>query len=204
MSMLTKQPATIEWIDRFRPNSVFWDVGANVGVYTLYAALRGDTSVVAFEPAAVNYFLLAANCEVNHLYGRVQCLLAGLGHEKTVARLELSQFAVAQSFSFLGKRKRPYAGRQSAFILSMDQLVEEYGLPCPNYIKVDVPGLTGAIVAGGARTLRRLEVRELHIEMRVDSAGVKRVIEMLKPSGLLLAGRAMHGSTDLTFVRPDV
>ena len=48
-TMLTKQPATIEWIDRFQPGSVFWDIGANVGVYTLYAALRGDTRVVAFE-----------------------------------------------------------------------------------------------------------------------------------------------------------
>src|SRR5262245_565967 len=47
-SVLTKQPATIEWIDRFHPNSVFWDVGANVGVYTLYAAMRADTKVVAF------------------------------------------------------------------------------------------------------------------------------------------------------------
>ena len=70
MSVLRKQPATIEWIESFRPDSVFWDVGANVGVYSLYAALRGDTRVVAFEPAAVNFFLLAANCEANRLVPR--------------------------------------------------------------------------------------------------------------------------------------
>jgi FkbM family methyltransferase len=203
MTMLTKQPATIEWIDRFRPNSVFWDVGANVGIYTLYAALRGDTSVVAFEPAAVNYFLLAANCEVNKLDGCVQCLLAGLGSERTVARLEVSQFASAQSFSFRGKKKRAYEGRQSAFVFSMDQLVEEFGLPCPNYIKVDVPGLTCPIIEGGMRTLRRPEVREIHLEASEDSTGGRRIIEMLRASGLVLAGKSMHGSTDLTFVRAD-
>ena len=60
MSALTKQPATIEWIDSFSPGSVFWDVGANVGVYALYAARRGDAKVVAFEPAAVNFFLCAS------------------------------------------------------------------------------------------------------------------------------------------------
>lgn len=203
VTMLTKQPATIGWIDRFRPNSVFWDVGANVGVYTLYAALRGDTTVVAFEPAAVNYFLLAANCEINHLDARVQCLLAGLGRDKAVGTLEVSQFAGAQSFSFHGKKSRPYGGRQSAFIVSMDQLIEEYGLPCPNYIKVDVPGLTAAILAGGARTLQRTDVRELHIEMSDESARGKQLIETLRASGLLLADKSMHGSTDLTFVRPD-
>ena len=106
LTLLTKQPGTIEWIDGFRPNSVFWDIGANVGIYTLYAALRGDTSIVAFEPAAVNYFLLVANCEINGFDRRVQCLLAGLGRERALASLEVSQFSVGQLFSFLGKRDR--------------------------------------------------------------------------------------------------
>jgi FkbM family methyltransferase len=204
MTMLTKQPATIEWIDRFRPDSVFWDVGANVGVYALYAALRGDTRVVAFEPAAVNYFLLAANCEANRLDTHVQCLLAGLGDQRGVAQLEVSQFAPARSFSFLRKSSKTYRGRQSAFMLPMDQLVEDYGLPCPNYIKIDVPGLTPAILAGGTRTLRRAELREVHVESSEDSAGGKRIIEALKSVGLLLHDRSTHGgATDLTFVRAD-
>jgi hypothetical protein len=31
LTLLTKQPGTIEWIDGFRPDGVFWDIGANVG-----------------------------------------------------------------------------------------------------------------------------------------------------------------------------
>src|SRR5437763_9795897 len=89
-TLLTKQPATIEWINAFQPGSVFWDIGANVGVYTLYAALRTDIHVVAIEPVAVNYFLLAANCEVNELEGRVDALLLGLGNARCVARIETS------------------------------------------------------------------------------------------------------------------
>ncbi len=201
VTMLTKQPVTIEWIDRFRPNSVFWDVGANVGVYTLYAALRGDTRVVAFEPAAVNYFLLAANCEANRFDDRVQCLLAGLSNERAVASLEVSQFNAAQSFSFLGKEDRPYRGRQAALVFSMDQLVEEFGLACPNYIKIDVPGLSEEILLGGARTLRRLEVREVHIEVRETSSGGKRMVDALKRCGLVPTGSHAHGSSDTIFVR---
>jgi FkbM family methyltransferase len=199
--MLTKQPATIEWIDRFDPGSVFWDIGANVGVYTLYAARRGDTSVVAFEPAAVNYYLLAANCEVNGFDDRVQCLLAGIGAGKAIARLEVSQFATAQSFSFHGKKHRPYGGRQAAFIVSIDELVEDYGLPCPNYIKLDVPGVTHDILSGGERTLQRPEVKEVHIEANDASKGGRRIIDVLNRSGLVLAGSNTHGSTDLTFAR---
>jgi len=202
LSLLTKQPQTIEWINSFRPNSVFWDVGANIGVFTLYAALRGDTKVVAFEPAGVNYFMLAANCEANNLDSHVECLLVGLGSERAIARLEVSQFAPAKSFSFLGRRD-PHSGRQAALILSTDQLIEEYGLECPNYIKIDVPGLTADIIAGAARTLQRQDVRELHIECREDSKIGQRIVEMLKRHGFVAANRSTHGgSTDTTFARP--
>ena len=202
VSLLTRQPATIAWIDSFKPGGVFWDVGASVGVYSLYAALGTDTKVVAFEPAAVNYFLLAANCEANRLYDRIDCLLVGLGREQAVARLEVSQFRPARSFSFRGKSGEPHEGRQAAVVLSIDRLVEEYGLACPNYIKIDAPGASEAIVAGAARTLQRPELRELHLEVRESSKGGQRIVEMLKAGGFVPTSTAEHGgSADVTFVR---
>ena len=178
-----------------------WDIGANVGVYTLYAALRGDTSVVAFEPAAVNYFLLVANCEANQLQQRVQCVMAGLAKDKAIGSLEVSQFSAGQSFSFGGKPNRPFAGRQSAFLMSMDQLLEEYGLPCPNYIKIDVPGMTADVLAGGLRTLTRPEVRELHIELDDRSGGGTNLIRTLEHRGFVPTRTNSGQLADLTFIR---
>lgn len=202
LKLMTKQPATIEWIDGFRPDSILWDIGANVGVYSLYAARRGSR-VVAFEPAAINYFLLAANCEVNGLDRQVDCLLVGLGRDKAVERMEVSQFAGAQSFSFKEKQDRAYPGRQAALVLSMDHLVEEYGLACPNYIKIDVPGMSEAVLDGGARTLGRPELREVHMELRSESKAGQRVLGLMERSGFVIGRRSLHGgSTDVTFVRP--
>ena len=201
LTLLTKQPGTIEWIDGFRPNSVFWDIGANVGIYTLYAALRADTTIVAFEPAAVNYFLLAANCEINGFDQRVQCVLVGLGRDKAVASLEVSQFSVGQSFSFLGKAARPHAGRQAAIVIAIDQFVEEYGLACPNYIKIDVPHMTADILAGAARTLARPEVREVHVEIDEQSSEGRLLIDALERCGLALKQTDTRAYSDLTFVR---
>jgi FkbM family methyltransferase len=200
MSLLTKQPGTIAWIDRFESDGVFWDVGANVGVYSLYAARRGVARVVAIEPAAVNYFLLAANSEANGLDDRIDCLLLGLGAGRAVARLDVSQFAAAHSFSFRADRQR-FTARQTALVLSMDELVEEYGVPCPNYIKIDAPGMIEPIIAGGARTLARPEVREIHVELRESKAG-QRIIDTLHQIGLSPRDRNTHGgTTDVTFVR---
>jgi FkbM family methyltransferase len=201
-SALSKQPDTITWIDSFRPDSVFWDVGANVGVYSLYAALRSDISITAFEPAAVNYFLLTANCELNKVEDRVDCLLLGLGDSRRIERMELSQFEPASSFSFRGKRSKPRAGRQAAFVLSMDQLIEDYGLRCPNYIKIDVPHLAEEIIRGGARTLPREEVRELHIEASEESTRDRQLIKLLDQFGFTITGRHdRSGVTDLTLTK---
>ena len=36
----TKEPETLEWIDNFKKNKVFWDIGANIGLYSCYAAKK--------------------------------------------------------------------------------------------------------------------------------------------------------------------
>jgi len=202
-TLLTKQPATIAWIDGFAPGSVFWDVGANIGVYTLYAALRADGHVVAFEPVAVNYFLLAANCEVNQVDRRVTALPIGVGDRDGIDRIEASQFKAAKSFSFAGKPNEPYPSRQAAIVLSMDRLVGDFGLPCPHYLKIDVPDRTEAILAGGAHVLRRPELREIHLEFDDENEEeARRLTARLVSAGFEPATRHAHRqSVDVTFVR---
>ena len=34
----TKEPDTLTWIEQMGEDSVFWDIGANVGLYSIYAA----------------------------------------------------------------------------------------------------------------------------------------------------------------------
>ena len=64
-SLLTKEPETLEWINSFTENSTFWDIGANVGTYSLYASLKRNIKVLAFEPAAPNFWVFNRNIEIN-------------------------------------------------------------------------------------------------------------------------------------------
>ena len=178
---------------------MFWDIGANIGSFRCMRPVAATRASSRSSPP-VNYFLLSANCEVNQL--DIDCLLVGVGEKRGVERLEVSQFDPAQSFSFRPRAGKRPSGRQAALIVSIDELVEQFGLPCPTYIKLDVPGLTEAIIAGGQRTLRRQEVREFHIELRERSSAGRRIVQMLEAAGLVAVNRHVHGSTtDVTFVR---
>jgi FkbM family methyltransferase len=70
----TKEPGTLEWIDAIAPGSVMWDIGANIGLYTIYAAKARECSVFAFEPSVFNLELLARNVYINDVVERV-CLV---------------------------------------------------------------------------------------------------------------------------------
>ena len=70
-SFSTKEPETLEWIDSMPDGSVVWDIGANVGIYSCYAAKHRNCRVFAFEPSVFNLELLARNIFLNELTERV-------------------------------------------------------------------------------------------------------------------------------------
>src|SRR5205823_680763 len=55
----TKEPETLQWIDNIPKKSVVWDIGANIGLYSIYAAKQRYCHVWSFEPAVFNLELLA-------------------------------------------------------------------------------------------------------------------------------------------------
>ena len=49
----TKEPETLEWIDSFNKKEkiIFWDIRTNIGLYSIYAALKFENiEVIALEP----------------------------------------------------------------------------------------------------------------------------------------------------------
>lgn len=212
-TLMTKEPGSLAWIDRMEPGSSFWDIGANVGVLTLYAAARRDLRVWAFEPAAVNFYALSANCELNDASPEVRCLQLGFADVNDLLDLHVSQLQPARSFTLRekpsrgpnDKQRRRYPARQAVQVWRIDDFIAGYGLECPNYLKIDVPGVTPEILAGAQRTLARPEVREIQVEVKENGPGGRRVAALLEPHGFRIAHRhrKADGATqgDLVFAR---
>ena len=70
----TKEPETLEWIDSFEEKSVVWDIGANIGLYSMYAAKKRNCLVWSYEPSVFNLELLARNIFTNKLHGQI-CIM---------------------------------------------------------------------------------------------------------------------------------
>lgn len=192
-TLLSKEPETIAWIDRFEPGSRLWDIGANVGIYTLYAALTKQCEVMAFEPLAQNYLILNKNISLNQIDDRVTALNIALCEEKEINRFNLrstvdgsSLHAFGQTRQWDGQEFSPVF-RQGMLGLSIDELRAEFHLPCPHYIKVDVDSIEHAILRGGRETLADPEMRGLLVELDSAVEDYEEVIAMLDSCGLSLA-----------------
>ena len=163
--LLEKDPETVAWIDRFQPQSTFWDVGANIGVFSLYAALDPTTQVVAVEPGAVNFFLLAASIELNRMEEQVSPFCIGFDERTQLSRLNATQSIPGASFKIdIGSDSRPFNSSQAALCYSIDDFVGTFKVPTPTYLKIDVPRLSHHILRGGAATIRR-STREILVEL---------------------------------------
>ena len=69
-TFFTKEPETLEWIDSFKGEKiVFWDIGANIGLYSLYAAIKHpNIEIVSFEPSVNNLRILSRNIYKNNFF----------------------------------------------------------------------------------------------------------------------------------------
>ena len=83
-TFFTKEPETLEWINTFDENSVFFDIGANVGLYSCYAAKKKKCKVFAFEPSVFNLEILTKNIYINYLSDRITVISTPVTNETKI------------------------------------------------------------------------------------------------------------------------
>ena len=200
----TKEPETLDWIEQYlRPDDVLYDIGANIGLYALYAAkvLGGRCSIYAFEPEALNHAKLSVNIYRNRLSGVVlPCCVAltdtlgfgtfylhpcpdGVGGRDAglVAGSSLHSFGVAEDFR--GLLFEPNH-QQGTIGVQLDTVWREWGLPFPNHVKIDVDGLEAKVIAGATQTLADPRLRSVLVEIQEDRQGADALIRTIEVAGL--------------------
>ena len=71
-TLFYKEPETIEWINNFEKKNYFWDIGANIGLYSIYCAIiHPKSKIIAFEPSTNNLRIISRNVAINSLFNQI-------------------------------------------------------------------------------------------------------------------------------------
>ena len=193
-TFFTKEPETLDWIDTFHQGDVLFDVGANIGLYSIYAAKR-SIRVMAFEPESQNYALINQNIFLNDVADRARCIAVALADRNGVDYIYLSRFRAGGSMHNFGETQdwqhhafEP-SFQQGSVSFSLDSFLEFQPSPFPTHIKIDVDGIEAKIVSGARRTLRDLRLRSLLVEFNAALAEDQEAIADIQSAGLALLHR---------------
>lgn len=179
-TFFTKEPETLAWIDGFQSGGVLWDIGANIGCYSLYAASRKDLKVLAFEPSPVNFWLLATNSAMNNFGDRLVTHPFALSETKSVVYWSPHVSPGSADNQLLG------GGSLAAVqTYSIDELIAiQASDSFPNHIKLDVDGIEPLILAGAKKTLADARLLSMMVEVdERDKETTGSIVELLRRNG---------------------
>jgi FkbM family methyltransferase len=159
----SKEPETLKWIENFEENGVLWDIGANIGLYTCYAAKLKNTSVYAFEPSVFNIELLTKNVFINKLSKKVTIVPLPLVDKIKESEFNMTSKDIGGSSSTFdkdytydgSKLKREFHYKMLG--VTMNDCVNVLKIKQPDYIKIDVDGIEHLILEGGNQILKKIK-----------------------------------------------
>lgn len=184
------EPTTVSWIEEIvRPNDCVYDIGANVGAYTLLLGKRmqdaaGKGVIYAIEPEAGNFYKLNRNVHLNGLSEYVLPVCTAFGPESGLQHFHLQSLEVGSACHGLGAAKsegKAFSSlhQQGVVAYSLDAFVQQPGVRFPNHLKIDVDGLEKEIVRSGLTVLKDPRLRSLVIEInnQLSNGSLERIIE---------------------------
>jgi len=173
MKGIHEGPGTNLWQQLVKPGMVVFDIGANVGYYTLMAArlTGGKGSIYSFEPVRANYKLLLRSIEANG-YSNVTVIPRAISNQEGSVRLHLDRDNFG-GHSLSGKNMPVTVNSVDVETTTLDHFVEnEPGIDRVDLIKIDAQGAEGLIFEGAERTLRE---NDLGIMMEFWPFGLENV-----------------------------
>jgi len=188
-SIYTKEPCTLEWIASFEPDEILADIGANVGMYTIWAAATRSARVFAFEPEAQNYATLNRNILVNRLQHKVKAYCLGLTDKTGLTMLHMADLRIGASCHSVGEaldyQHKPLRTEfeQGCVSFRLDDLIASQAIPIPHHIKIDVDGFEPKVIAGARETIANPAVRSILVELNLNLADHKAMVPEIEAFG---------------------
>lgn len=206
-TFFNKEPETLEWIDNFEKKKIiFWDIGANVGLYSIYASIvHSKIKVYSFEPSFLNLNILSRNIFINNLKNKIRIFQLPL-NDKYFNFSQMNETTLSTGGAFSGFRNNllNYEGKKvlnSYKILgvSLNTLIENKILEIPDYIKIDVDGLEHLILNGFSKFVSNKKIKSILLEIDEDKKKLnKKIFKFLKNKKFVLNKKEQSNITKIS------
>ena len=209
--------STSLWLENnIDEKSVFYDVGANVGGYSMIASKMGARSF-AFEPGFGSFNNMCINIAINNLEDKITPIHTALADKTEFLKFQMANLApgsagggqgLAGTQNLLSEQKSiNYKGvhglpnkTQFVPVYKLDDIIELFGFPLPTLVKIDVDGTEMEVLLGAKRTLCDKNVTTVLCEIGKDNPDLgHRVVSFMTSCGFMLAEPLRTGNN--IFVR---
>ena len=184
----SKEPGTVRWIESFQKGDTVFDIGANVGTYSLIMALYAK-DVLAIEPSVTNYNLLCKNLILNVRQETIPNVVTplNLALSDSTGMKRFDYFRIKPGFSghrvegVMNGIERSFIPQYSQQVMCyrLDDLLKSFNIPVPNHIKIDVDGAELEVVKGADSTLSSPQIKSLLVEISDESSLAFRKKELI-------------------------
>lgn len=200
-TMLEREEGTVEWLRReLRPGDVLYDIGANIGAFTLYAASRLDDGLVyAFEPHLANAASLLRNVEINRRQTVVRVLSCPLSDEVAMVDFDYEDLRAGTAFSHVaasggGEAQRSPHCSELKLATTIDRLLEDDVIRPADLVKIDIDGQELRVLKGMGGFLAGPN-RPRAVQVEVSPQGRSELLEFMRSCGLELSTEHLSSGT---------
>jgi len=186
----TKEPETLEWIKGFRSDGVFFDVGANIGIYSLFAAsIHRRMKVYAIEPLRPNYQSIKDNIQLNAFDQIIPLNIAVSDAEREVPFHILSDdpgssgSQIEEPVAESGELFKPIE-KEMIHCTTVDRLCDRFNVVC-DYLKIDIDGREWQVLQGAEKALQT-SIKSVLVELNPRQVSLDAVHDWMGGKGFEL------------------
>lgn len=137
-------------------DDVFFDIGANVGSYTILASGVRKAKTLSFEPCGTTFDILVKNIKLNNLEALVSTINKGVGKSNKKVSFTTNLDTINHVVEFSNDNTT------NIQLITLDSFFPAYK---PSLIKIDVEGFEAEVISGASKLLLDKDLKAIIIEL---------------------------------------
>ncbi|MBG44366.1 MAG: hypothetical protein CL530_10405 [Aequorivita sp.] len=167
---------------KINEGDIVFDIGANVGIFSLYASIIKGTKVYAFEPHPTNFKVLSNNVSQNKITN-IECFefAVGIDNEDRI----LIEGNIAGGHKLSNEKEFVYSeGSLNVKSVTLSRMTEKLDIDTIDFVKLDCEGAEGEIIKSlGQDGLKKIKKMAIEFHDNHSILSHEEIIEELENSG---------------------